>query len=121
MSLIIIFAAQPLLGLFSSEPDVMAIGSRFMRSLVPFYVILSVTLALPGALRGSGDVRVATFASVFSFVVVRQIYLFIISRTPYYSVETVAIAYPATWLLAGIVIAIHYLRTDWRKFEVKEG
>jgi Na+-driven multidrug efflux pump len=77
-------------------------------------------MALPGALRGAGDVRVATFAAVFSFVVVRQIYLFIISRTPYYSVETVALAYPATWLLAGIIIVIHYLRSDWSRFEAKQ-
>jgi Na+-driven multidrug efflux pump len=117
MSVVVLLASRPLLGLFSSEQEVMEIGSRFMRCLVPFYIILSATMGLPGALRGAGDVRVATFAAVFSFVVVRQVYLFIISRTPFYTIETVALAYPCTWLLCGIIIVTHYLRTDWKRFE----
>jgi putative MATE family efflux protein len=120
MSITVVLASRPLLGLFSSEPEVMEIGTRFMRCLVPFYFILSATMGLPGALRGAGDVRMGTFASVFSFVVVRQIYLFIISRSPYYSIETVAAGYPGTWVLCGIIMVIYYLRTDWSRFEEKK-
>ena len=116
MSGLIFAFSDPLLRLFSSDTDVLEYGRRFIVIFAAFYFLLSTVITLPGALRGAGDVRFATITCVVCFVGVRQIYLFIISRL-HYTIETVAAAYPITWLLAGTAIIIYYLKSDWQKYE----
>jgi putative MATE family efflux protein len=116
MSGIMIWLARPLLGFFTPETDVVEAGYQFMLVLTPFYFILSGTMVLPGALRGAGDVRFATFSCVAAFVVVRQIYLFFITQFQN-NIFAVALCYPASWLLAATAIYIHYFRSNWDKFK----
>ncbi|MDR0819109.1 MAG: MATE family efflux transporter [Oscillospiraceae bacterium] len=101
---------------FSSDSEVLRDGWEFMKVFAPFYFILSGTQILPGALRGAGDVKTSTFASVGCFVVLRQVYLFIITKTRY-TIFTVAFGYPMTWALCALIVLVHYLRSDWRKFD----
>ncbi|MDR0916439.1 MAG: MATE family efflux transporter [Oscillospiraceae bacterium] len=107
---------EGLLTIFSPKAEVLRYGWEFMRVYTPFYFVLSCTQILPGALRGAGDVKVATIASVGCFVVLRQVYLFIVTKTQY-TVFNVALGYPATWTLCALIILIHYLRSNWTKFE----
>jgi putative MATE family efflux protein len=104
------------LGLFSTDAEVLDYGWQFMRVFAPFYFVLAGTQILPGALRGAGDVTTATLANVGCFVVLRQIYLSIVTKVDY-SVLTVALGYPVTWALCAAIIAFRYLRSDWRPFE----
>ncbi|MDR1440087.1 MAG: MATE family efflux transporter [Clostridiales bacterium] len=106
-----------LIRIFTPDPVVVANGLRFMRVFVPMYFLLCFTQIIPGALRGAGDVNVATLACIISFVPIRQVYLFIVSRISY-TIELVALSYPATWGLAAAVLLVYYYRmTDWGKFE----
>jgi putative MATE family efflux protein len=107
---------RPLLRFFSTDEAVLSDGFRFMLVFVPFYFILCGTQILPGALRGAGDVRFATLACIISFVGLRQLFLFLVTKLNY-SIETVGLSYPATWLIAAIAILIHYRRSDWSRFE----
>ena len=118
ISLLAVTFGKSLLRIFTASPEVVELGYQFMRVYVPAYVVLAFTSVLPGALRGAGDVRVATVASVFCFVVVRQIYLFFITKA-HYTITAVALGFPSTWVLAGGIIFIHYLRTNWSAFEKK--
>jgi len=111
----IIFHNQ-FLGIFSPDAEVLRDGWDFMKIFAPFYFVLAGTQVLPGALRGAGDVRITTIASVSCFVVIRQIYLFVITHISY-TIEAVSIGYPATWTLCALIVTIHYLRSDWSKFE----
>ena len=110
--------SRTLLGLFTSDMEVIAAGRRFMSTLAPTYFILTGAQVLPGALRGAGDVRFTSITSVVCFVFIRQLYLYIISNT-YYSINTVALCYPITWSIAFVALAIYYLRSDWSGFENK--
>ncbi|MDR1663980.1 MAG: MATE family efflux transporter [Clostridiales bacterium] len=116
LSALALVFARPMLWFFSPQAGVVEAGLRFMYMITPFYFLLTGVNVLPGALRGAGDVRFATISCILSFVVVRQIYLFTISQINY-NISMVAVCYPATWLIAGIAIAIHYKHSDWTKFE----
>jgi putative MATE family efflux protein len=116
ISILIIVAREPLLRIFTPETDVIELGSQFLMVYAPLYFVLACTQVLPGALRGAGDVKYSTFVCVGCFVVIRQIYLFIITKFDY-SILTVALGYPVTWALASVLIAVRYLKSDWSGFK----
>jgi putative MATE family efflux protein len=107
------------LGVFSSDPETLRYGYAFLLSFAPFYFILSGTQIIPGALRGAGDIRTATFTCVGCFVALRQIYLSIVTKIAY-TPTAVGLSFPATWLIAATIICVHYLRSDWSRFEKRD-
>jgi len=111
---------KQLLRIFTSDPAVLADGVMFLYIFSPFRFVLSGTQILPGALRGAGKPRFPTYASIFCFVVLRQIYLHIIAAWNY-NLITVALCYPIPQTIAAGIILIYYLRSNWSaKFEKPE-
>jgi len=120
LSAVVLTYGKALLRAFTPDPRVIEDGFSFMRVFASGYVLLCVTQILPGALRGAGDVRFPAAASIVSFVLVRQLYLFSITKI-HYTLGFVALAYPATWFVAAVAIGIYYLRSDWSRFEEREA
>ena len=71
-----------------------------------------------GALRGVGDAKTPMFIMLGSFVLLRQIYLFIISRLTH-SIYFIALGYPAGWLACSLLMMWHVRQSGWeRKIEL---
>ncbi|MDR1640731.1 MAG: MATE family efflux transporter [Clostridiales bacterium] len=111
-----VFFAKQALRIFTPEAAVLDAGAQFMRVMTPYNWILVFAIIIPGALRGAGSVKFSTAASVISFVFVRQVYLFIVTKVNY-TIAAVGLGYPITWALAGIAITIFYMKSDWSRFE----
>ncbi|MDD6032444.1 MAG: MATE family efflux transporter, partial [Oscillospiraceae bacterium] len=79
MAPLLIFAPS-LVGLFNSEAEVLSYGVLFIRTLSPFYMLCCINQVYASSLRGLGNTRAPMFIMLGSFVVFRQIYLFIVSR-----------------------------------------
>ncbi len=111
----IIFIFAPfIVSLFNREAAVISFGVLFLRLNTifdPFNVYNQVSA---GALRGVGDSRTPMLAMLGSFVVFRQIYLFIISRLTS-SVYFIAIGYPIGWIVCCTLIFLHIKRSGWEK------
>jgi putative MATE family efflux protein len=116
ISIMVVVFSKQALRIFTPDAEVLASGAAFMRVMTPFNFILAFALILPGALRGAGSVKFPTIAAIVSFVGVRQIYLFLVTKVNY-SIAAVGLGYPFTWGLASLAIAIYYLRSDWSAFE----
>ncbi len=108
-----IFASQ-LLQLFNQEADVLHYGIIFVRFMSPFYVLCCWNQIFSGALRGAGDSTGPMVIMLSSFVVFRQVYLFIASRL-FDSIYVTALAYPIGWLLCSLLVYIRYRRGKWEK------
>lgn len=113
---VMIFAGQ-LIPLFNTDPNVIMYGTMFIRIISPFYLLCVVNQIYAGSLRGAGDTRTPTVIMLLSFVVFRQIYLFVTSKL-IGTVIPVAFGYPAGWLLCSIVIFIYYKFGKWEKNRV---
>lgn len=111
--LLIIFSSQ-LLMLFNQDENVLYYGNIFIRYLAPFYVICCANQIFAGSLRGAGDATGPMIIMLFSFVVFRQIYLFIGTKF-IDTIVFVGLGYPAGWLVCSIFMAIHYFRGRWEK------
>ena len=111
--LLIAFSSQ-LLMLFNQDENVLYYGNIFIRYLAPFYVICCINQIFAGSLRGAGDATGPMIIMLLSFVVFRQIYLFVGSQF-FDSIIFVGLGYPAGWLVCSVFMAIHYFRGRWAK------
>ena len=111
--LLIAFSSQ-LLMLFNQDENVLYYGNIFIRYLAPFYVICCINQVFAGSLRGAGDATGPMIIMLLSFVVFRQIYLFVGSQF-FDSIIFVGLGYPAGWLVCSVFMAIHYFRGRWEK------
>ena len=110
-----IFSAAPfLIGIFTKDAEVIAIGSGMERIFSAFYLALPVVQILNGALRGAGLSKIPMYFMLGSFVVLRQIYLMI--AVPLTNdVNVVMAGWPITWIACAIGMAVYYFKTDWLK------
>ncbi len=104
---VIIFAPS-LVSFFNSKAEVVSYGVMMLRYLSPFYVLCCVNQIYSGALRGSGNSRVPMIIMLFSFVVFRQIYLYVMSNFICNEIIPIAMSYPAGWLVCSTLTLIYY-------------
>ena len=108
-----IFAPQ-LTALFNDDKEVIEFGTLFVRLCSPFYVAFVINQVYSGALRGAGDAKNTMFIMIFSFVVFRQIYLFIVSRLGA-TAGVIALGYPMGWMMCSALLLIYYYHGRWAR------
>ena len=113
--------APGIISLFNGDPEVISYGALYMRLTSPFYLAVCINQILAGALRGAGDTRAPMFIMLGSFVVFRQIYLFVFSRVFPNNFYPIVFAYPAGWILCSTLLYLYYKRSHWenRRFILK--
>lgn len=104
----LIFFRIPLFRIFTTDAEVIRIGSRMLELIAPCYVIFLFIEVLSGALRGISDVIIPMLLTLFGVCLLRIGWiLFIVPIKP--SIETLIINYPVTWVLTSILFIIYYL------------
>ncbi len=96
------------LGLFNKDPDVLAIGSRMIHTLVPFYVLMDLNQVFSGSLRGFGFSRQVMMLSLIGMIGIRQIYLFISMRISW-DIQNVFYGFPVGWFFQSVCVIGYYL------------
>lgn len=109
--------AGPLVGMFNRDPQVLSYGTLFVRLEMPFYFALCVNQVCAGTLRGVGNTRAPMVIMMGSFIVFRQIYLFLVSRLSA-SIIPVALGYPLGWVLCSICLLLYYRKADLEKYRI---
>ena len=115
---VLTFAPQ-IVAFFNDKPEVVAYGSLLLRWMTPFYVLCCFNQVLSGALRGAGNSKAPMVIMLSSFVVFRQVYLFIMSRVCN-EIIPIAMSYPAGWLLCSSLTAIYYHKAQLGKTRLVE-
>ena len=67
----VVFFGRPLVALFNADPNVAAIGARYLLIVGGFYVVFSSMFVLTGVLRGAGDTMVPMFITILSLWLIR--------------------------------------------------
>lgn len=110
VALLCLFAA-PAVGLFSPDASVIDYGVLFIRANCFFLLFNCVNHVLAGALRGRGDSRGPMIIMLLSFVGIRQIYLFVVTRFVANTPFLVGFGYPVGWTTCCIIeVAYFFLR-----------
>lgn len=112
----VIAFAPGLVTFFNGDAEVISYGTLFLRRLTPFYVLCCINQIYTGALRGSGDSRAPMIIMLASFVLFRQVYLFVVSNFIANEILPLAMGYPAGWLVCSLSTLIYYhTRRDFGK------
>ena len=105
----IVFAAAPALSLlFNDKPEVVAYGTLFLRMIPPFLVFSCANQVYSGALRGAGNSRAPMLLMLFSFVLFRQAYLFVMANYISNAVVPIALGHPLGWAVCSVLTSIYY-------------
>lgn len=108
---IMFFTADGIASLFNREPDVVHYGAMFITMMVPFRFFTAIYQCCAGALRGTGDSRGPMLMMLFSFVLVRQVYLLLITQF-FNNVYVVAFGYPLGWIVCALLHCLYYYYKD---------
>ena len=114
MGLFVLTAAPLIVGIFTTNQDVVDYGVLFIRMNIGFYLVNGVNHTLAGSMRGRGNARAPMLIMLLCFVGIRQIYLFIAYRLTR-SAALIGFGYPVGWIACCIVQVIYYYRKYLRK------
>lgn len=103
--------APDLVEFFNNTPKVVEFGTLLLRLISPFYLLCCITQIYVSALRGAGNTKTPTLIVLGSYVVFRQIYLFVTANYISNTVIPIAMSYPAGWILCTTLLTIYYHRT----------
>ena len=117
ISAVVIAFAPYLVEFFNDSEGVVQFGTMFLKWLTPFYTLCCINQIYTGALRGAGDSRSPMFIMLGSFVVFRQIYLFVMSRVAN-EIIPIAMSYPAGWILCSVLTLIYYRKRHLARLEL---
>ncbi|MDY3026743.1 MAG: MATE family efflux transporter [Candidatus Faecivicinus sp.] len=117
ISAAVIAFAPYLVEFFNDSEGVVQFGTMFLKWLTPFYTLCCINQIYTGALRGAGDSRSPMFIMLGSFVVFRQIYLFVMSHVAN-EIIPIAMSYPAGWILCSVLTLIYYRKRHLARLEL---
>lgn len=120
IALVLFLFAEPAVGLFTSDESVIVYGALFMHTNTFFLLFNCVNHVLAGALRGMGDARGPMAIMLGSFVVLRQIYLFVLTRFIANTPRLVGFGYPVGWMACFVLEILYYTRTTGKRKELPD-
>ncbi len=108
---IVIFAPS-IVRVFNDKQEVVDSATMFLRYISPFYIVCTVNQIFAMSLRGAGNSKAPMFIMLFSFVIFRQVYLFITANYISDTIVPLAMGYPAGWIVASVITFVYYKKTD---------
>ncbi|MCD8299812.1 MAG: MATE family efflux transporter [Clostridiales bacterium] len=101
-----------LIGLFSNDPDVIAVGVTQARIEALFYFLLAFSHVIAGVMRGAGKPNVPMVVMLLVWCVLRITYITLALHFVHV-IQLLFWAYPLTWSISSLIFLVYYLRADW--------
>lgn len=112
----VLLLAPQLTAFFNDRAEVVSYGALLLRLLSPFYLLFCINQVYSAALRGAGNSQVPMWIMIGSFVVFRQIYLYVVSHFVANEIVPIALSYPAGWLVCSVITLIYYRHCRFEKY-----
>ncbi len=111
-ALVMLFGRR-LIGLFSTDPNVITIGTHYLLIVGSFYIIFSTMSTISGVMRGAGDTIIPMFFSIFSLWLVRIPLAAWLSG--HFGTDGIWWAMPVAWLIGLVLYVVYYRMGQWKK------
>ena len=118
LSVLLLYFREPILGIYTSDIDVIRVGSSAMMIIAPFYVLYLPVEIMAGAMRGCGYSIVPTVITSVCVCLCRALWVMFVLPF-WHTIEVLSATYPITWFLACVVFLIVYFRGNWLYRNVK--
>jgi len=108
----VVLFGRPLVALFNADPNVVAIGARYLLIVGGFYVVFSSMFVLTGVLRGAGDTMIPMFITILSLWLIRiPISTWLASRI---GTDGIWWGVPIAWGVGLVLSAGYYATGRWK-------
>lgn len=109
--LILFFFAEPLMKIFTGDPEVIALGARVLRIEAFAQPMFGASIVISGVLRGAGDTRTPFLINLFSMWAVRLVAAYFLA--PGYGLIGVWIAMALELNVRGLIFIYRLRREKW--------
>ena len=112
--LVLIPLGPTLIGCFSDTPAVVEAGARYLRCIMPFYLLFSVMFCLNNAMQGAGDSLFSMINAILSLILVRVPMVYFLANRfgPDYMYYGIGIG----WIVGCTLSIVYYLSGRWKRF-----
>ena len=109
---------NPLIGIYSSSPEVIAAGVLRLKYISTLYCICGMMDVMVGSLRGMGYSVMPMLVSLIGVCSFRILWLATIFQIPaYHNIQSVYVSYPISWTLTFLAHVICFI---WAKKRIKK-
>ena len=115
-NIIIAFNAEFFIGIFSTNPEVIAYGTTRIHCILLLQFLASSYEISGSALRGLGYSMTPTILTIFGTCVLRLIWIYTVCSDNN-NFEMLLYIYPITWIITGSAVYIAYRRISKRVFQ----
>lgn len=112
VTLLIMTFDLPLLSLFTSDAAALQEGRRILRFMVPTFITYVLVEFLPGAMRGAGDVKMATITTLITICLFR-IFWCLVAIPQGSDILLILACYPISWVVTSGIFIVYYKRGNW--------
>ena len=117
-ALVLMFFAAPLIRLFNSDPQVVAIGAQYLVIVSPFYVFAAIGIVLSRALNGAGDTMAPMFITILTLWGLQVPLAVGLSKLWYPATYGIWWAIAAAMVVNGLLTAAWFQTGRWRHKKV---
>ena len=107
-----------LLGIFTTDPEVIRIGSEMMVCIVLWNAIFIPIEVFAGTMRGTGYALPPTLIMCVSVCLFRILWIWLAVER-WHTVGVLCLAYPISWVLCVLTFFAFYLKGDWLQGRIK--
>ncbi len=118
VALVFVLFSRHLIGLFSSEQDIVSLGARCLLIAALAQPFMAATDVLAGSLRGAGDTRNPMIVAIVGPVFVRVIASWTLAFPLGWGLIGVWVGSTLDWMVRAVWLAIVFKRGRWRTIEV---
>ena len=111
-SAVIVVFREMLMGIYTTDLEVIRVASNMIAWVVPFNVIFMPVEVFAGTMRGTGYSVMPTVITCSCACVFRILWIYLVVGR-WHSLFLLCMAYPISWVLSATVFFVAYLRGTW--------
>ncbi len=112
---VVIIFGRPLMGLFTRDAEVMALGARYLAIVGATYLLFSTMFINNGVMRGAGDAFIPMINTVLALWVIRIPCAILFSGPLGMGSDGIWWSIPAGWLMGASFSTWYYLSGRWKR------
>ena len=104
--------SRPIIGIFSSDKEVIYYGAQAMKYFCPFYFLLGIMHSLAGTIRGTGKTVPPMVVMLLALCLFRILWIqFVVPH--FTSIDIIYVLYPVSWAVGMVLMLIYAWKGNW--------
>jgi Na+-driven multidrug efflux pump len=118
VSLIFIFLSRPIIGFFTTDPEVLTVGIRALQIIGSGFIFYGVGMVMIQALNGAGDTSTPTWINFVGFWLIQIPMAYFIQKNTDFGLDGIFAAVPITETMIAVIAYIVFKRGRWKTVKV---